>query len=66
MRCESHFKSSFGNEKESNLKKIKIVAEPVAAMAEGPAQAALRLGCDGRQIPQAESLAELIWFVSKL
>ena len=35
MRFESHFKSSFGNIKAFNLKKFKIVAEPVAAMAGG-------------------------------
>ena len=34
MRFESHFKSSFGNVKAFNLK-IKIIAEPVAAMAAG-------------------------------
>ena len=38
MQFESHFKSSFGNVKAFNLKKIKIIAEPVAAMAaRGPA-----------------------------
>ena len=47
MPFESHFKSSFGNVKAFNLKKIKIVAEPVAAMAAG----CLRLGGDGRQVP---------------
>ena len=37
MRFESHFKSYFGNVKAFNLKKIKIIAEPVrvAAMAAG-------------------------------
>ena len=37
MRFESHFKSSFGNVKAFNLKKIKIIAdsEPVPAMAAG-------------------------------
>ena len=35
MRCESHFNPSFGNAKAFNLKKIKINAEPVAAMAAG-------------------------------
>ena len=37
MLFESHFKSSFGNVKAFNLKKIKIIAEPagVAAMAAG-------------------------------
>ena len=35
MRFESHFKSSFGNVKAFNLKKFKIIAEPVAAMAAG-------------------------------
>ena len=35
MRCESHFKSCFGNVKAFNLKKIKIIAEPVAAMVGG-------------------------------
>ena len=35
MRFESHFKSYFGNVKAFNLKKIKIIAEPVAAMAGG-------------------------------
>ena len=35
MRFESHFKSYFGNLKAFNLKKIKIIAEPVAAMAGG-------------------------------
>ena len=47
MRFESHFKSYFGNVKAFNLKKIKIIAEPVAAMAGG----GLRLGGDGRRIP---------------
>ena len=47
MRFESHFKSSFGNVKAFNLKKFKIIAEPVAAMAGG----GLRLGGDGRQVP---------------
>ena len=41
MRCESHFNPSqaFGNVKAFNLKKIKIIAEPVAAAmaAGGPA-----------------------------
>ena len=36
MRFESHFKSYFGNVKAFNLKKFKIIAEPVAAMAAGP------------------------------
>ena len=31
MRFESHFKSYFGNVKAFNLKKIKIIPEPVAA-----------------------------------
>ena len=44
MRFESHFKSYFGNVKAFNLKKFKIIAEPVAAMAGG----GLRLGGDGR------------------
>ena len=35
MRFESHFKSYFGNVKAFNLKKIKIIAEPVAAIAAG-------------------------------
>ena len=35
MRFESHFKSYFGKVKAFNLKKIKIIAEPVAAMAGG-------------------------------
>ena len=35
MRFDSHFKSYFGNVKAFNLKKIKIIAEPVAAMAGG-------------------------------
>ena len=47
MRFESHFKSSFGNVKAFNLKKFKIIAEPVAAMAGG----GMRLGGDGRRIP---------------
>ena len=47
MRFESHFKSYFGNVKAFNLKKFKIIAEPVAAMAGG----GLRLGGDGRRIP---------------
>ena len=47
MRFESHFKSYFGNVKAFNLKKIEIIAEPVAAMAGG----GLRLGGDGRRIP---------------
>ena len=38
LRFESHLTSSFGNVKAFNLKKIEIIAEPVAAMAaEGPA-----------------------------
>ena len=42
MRFESHFKSYFGNVKAFNLKKIKIIAEPVAAMARGgPAAGAM-------------------------
>ena len=32
MRFESHFKSYFGNVKALNLKKFKIIAEPVAAI----------------------------------
>ena len=47
MRFETHFKSYFGNVKAFNLKKFKIIAEPVAAMAGG----GLRLGGDGRRIP---------------
>ena len=47
MRFESHFKSYFGNVKAFILKKIKIIAEPVAAMP----QAALLLLGDGRQVP---------------
>ena len=47
MRFESHFKSYFGNVKAFNLKKFKIISEPVAAMAGG----GLRLGGDGRRIP---------------
>ena len=47
IRFESHFKSYFGNVKAFNLKKIKIITEPVAAMAGG----GLRLGGDGRRIP---------------
>ena len=35
MRFESHLKSYFGNVKAFNLKKFKIIAEPVAAMAGG-------------------------------
>ena len=35
MQCESHFKTSFGNLKAFNLKKIKIIAETVSAMAGG-------------------------------
>ena len=35
MRCESHFNPSFGNVNAFNLKKIKIIAEPVATMAAG-------------------------------
>ena len=35
MRFESHFKSYFGNVKAFNLKKFKIIAEPVAAMEGG-------------------------------
>ena len=46
MRFESHFKSYFGNVKAFNLKKFKIIAEPVAAMAAG----GLRLGGDGWRI----------------
>ena len=47
IRSESHFKSYFGNVKAFNLKKFKIISEPVAAMAGG----GLRLGGDGRRIP---------------
>ena len=48
MRCESHFKSSFGNVKTFNLKKIKIIAEPVAAMAAGsPATGGRRQAAGG-------------------
>ena len=39
MRFESHFKSYFGNVKAFNLKKIKIIPEPVAAMAGGGPEA---------------------------
>ena len=42
MRCESHFKSYFGNVKAFDLKKIKINAEPVAAMAAGGPSAGRR------------------------
>ena len=42
MRFESHFKSYFGNVKAFNLKKFKIIAEPVAAMAGGGPKAELR------------------------
>ena len=35
MRFESHFKNYFGNVKAFNFKKIKIIAEPVAAIAAG-------------------------------
>ena len=42
MRFESHFKSYFGNVKAFNLKKFKIIAEPVAAMAGGGPYAELR------------------------
>ena len=50
MRFESHFKSYFGNVKAFNLKKFKIIAEPVAAMAGG----GLRLGlCDSKVISRA-------------
>ena len=49
MRCESHFKSgSFGNVKAFNLKKIKIIAEPVAAMAAGGPAAGGRPGSLGK------------------
>ena len=49
MRFESHFKSYFGNVKAFNLKKIKIIAEPVAAGRRrpcgwGPWQASSLLG----------------------
>ena len=46
MQFESHFKISFGDVKAFNLKKIKIIAQPVSVRA-----AALLLGGDGRQIP---------------
>ena len=44
MQCESYFKSSFGNVKALNLKKLKMfIAEPVASMATGgPAAGARR------------------------
>ena len=35
MRCESHFKSPFGNVNAFNLKKLKFISEPVAALAAG-------------------------------
>ena len=44
---KSHFNRSFGNVKAFNLKKIKIIPEPVVAIAAG----GLRLGGDGRQVP---------------
>ena len=40
MRCESHFKSSFGNVKAFNLKKLKLSLTPSPQWP----QAALRLG----------------------
>ena len=45
MRFESHFKSYFGNVKAFNFKKIKIIAEPVAAMAGGGFAAGGRWPC---------------------
>ena len=48
MRFESHFKSSFGNVNAFNLKKLKIIAEPVAAMAAGsPAAGGRRQASSG-------------------
>ena len=47
MRFESHFKSSFGNVKAFNLKKLKLSLSPSQQWP----QAALRLGGDGRQVP---------------
>ena len=46
MRFESHFKSSFGNVKAFNLKKLKVSLSPSRQWP----QAALRLGGDGRQV----------------
>ena len=46
MRFESHFKSSFGNVKAFNLKKLKLSLSPSPQWP----QAALRLGGDGRQV----------------
>ena len=54
---KSHFNRSFGNEKAFNLKKIKIIAEPVAAMAAGGPAA----GGDGRQVPQADQRQDRLW-----
>ena len=47
MRFESHFKSSFGNSKAFNLKKLKLSLSPSPQWP----QAALLLGGDGRQVP---------------
>ena len=47
MRFEVSFQSLSWKCKSIYFKKIKIIAEPVAAMAAG----GLRLGGDGRQVP---------------
>ena len=47
IRFESHFKSSFGNVKAFNLKKLKLSLSPSPQWP----QAALLLGGDGRHVP---------------
>ena len=46
MKFERHFKSSFGNVKAFNLKKLKLSLSPSPQWP----QAALRLGGDGRRV----------------
>ena len=53
MRFESHFKSPFGNVNAFNLKKIKIIAEPVAAMAAGGPAAGRRRQASSLGRPKA-------------
>ena len=59
MRFESHFKSSFGNIKAFNLKKFKIVAEPVAAMAGGGPAAGGRW--QANSLLEAELRQDRLW-----
>ena len=53
MQFESHFKSYFGNVKAFNLKEIKIIAEPVAAMAGGGPAAGGRRRASSRVLRQS-------------